>query len=356
MLVIHTIELQLQIDFLMYKQLSNEIPKMRQIHYGKAVSTCYTDKGIRQIELKRVDKGSLRYYIILRLNMNIIMGNNAVFVLDLKYYTEEQIIFNLQQRLHEIPSFCNVDLDTIDICKWKVIRADLAKDVCVRNPELYTLLTNLGVPYGNRRLKRTAINKPPDILFYESCYFKSKSKHINIYNKMAAQINKGQVSYKVIPDIKYLFRIEIQILKSGIKYNSSKQKDERSIRSYLNDEIVTNYLLSELKCLFGPEKYVTYSLAVQLINQSDETDMEKRKMIHTIELIHQMNGLYNLEKALTDNNSDLAKELGNLKTFKEKRLAKIRNLGINPVVIPDEYGYEELPGLCELIMNRKERD
>jgi len=54
---------------------------------------------------------------------------------------------------------------------------------------------------------------------------------------------------------------------------------------------------------------------------------------------------------LADNNSALAKELGNLNTFKEKRLAKIRKLGINPVVIPDEYGYIELPGLYELIMN-----
>ncbi len=299
----------------------------------------------------KCSKPITKYYIILWLNINVIMGGSGIFALNLKCYTTDQIVYAIQKRLHEIDCFRLSYLGTVDIREWKVRRVDLAKDIYVDKPEVYALLTNLGVPYGCRRLKRANINKPSDTLYYESCCFSNKSRRINIYNKMAAMVNRGQIAYKVIPDLEHLFRIEYQILKRGVKYNSKKWNDNRSIRSYLDNETVINYLISELKLTFGTERYVTYSLAVQLINQSKETDAEKRKMIRTIELIHQMDGLYNLEKALANPTSALTKELGNLETFKKKRLTKIRNLGINPVVIPDEYGYKELPGLHELIEN-----
>lgn len=351
----HTFEIKIKISEYIYCDLRG-IPAMKEINANLCRSNYYQKKGILQIELRihsyTNDKTGIQgyqYYLVLQINASVLVGSGVVYALKLCQFSKEQIINSLQQRLYEINEFRRIKLDKVHKNLWITERVDLAMDLVVENPELIALLCNLGIPYGYRNMKRIPINKSLEALYHESCCFGSKSRRLNFYNKKAAVINTGRKSDVDISELDYIFRLEYQILKQGVIYTGRKTVTKRSIELYMNEEFVNDYMLSEIEVAFGRERYVNRSTAMKLIDECMETPEEKSKMIATIDLIHKMNGLYEVELALKNGESSMINQLGSYDTFKQKRLRKIRQLGINPATIPDLYGIDELPSLYDML-------
>ena len=144
-------------------------------------------------------------------------------------------------------------------------------------------------------------------------------------------------------------RVEIQILKQGIKSKARKMETKRSIKPYFNYEFCSDYLQKEIFAVFKDQKHVSYSKAMEIIDKSTYRESEKMVIKSIINLIQKLHGLYPLEEAIKNELKVVPKQYGSLRTFRQKWLNKIRMLGISPITIPDEFGIAEIPSLYNII-------
>lgn len=336
-----------------YYYLNINLPSLSQVSKNVKRTNYYSAKGIMQIELRtyqyEVDgKTCSKYYLVLRCNPSIIMGDSKVFLMDMEKYTTCEIIERLQRRLYEINEFRYLQLDKLPIGLFLTNRADIADDIIVERPEIMVWLSNMSFPYKYRNMKRKRINKDIDKLYFESCCFASKSRGFNIYDKRIAMINTNM---PILPGdkerLERTLRLEIQVKKRGIR--NMKLPTKRSIKPFLDKDFCHGYLEKEIRSVFGVQKYVSRNKAVEIINASQYKPYEKAVMLSIIDMIQQYYGLYNLEQAIDNENVYTTPQYGNLRSFREHWLSKIRKLGISPVVIPDKFGIEEVLSIHEIL-------
>jgi len=141
--------------------------------------------------------------------------------------------------------------------------------------------------------------------------------------------------------------------KDGVSNFSKKQHIKRSLVPLLEKEFCHNYLEEEIKPLFHKEKYVSRSKAEEIINASNFSFYIKKVMLSIIDMIQALDGLYALEEAINDDSIPTPSHYGDLKSFRGRWLKKIRSLGIQPVVIPDNLGIDEIPSIYELLKDEK---
>lgn len=357
----HTFEIKCSISSSMFQYLLN-LPCLVKVSNRVYRTNYYLKKGITQIEIRvyrytsKITGDTVEnYYLLLRCNAGMIMGEDPVLALDMNNYTKDEIIERLQKRIYEINELRFLNIHKCDMVCWKADRVDIAKDImCIDiNPTLEILMCNLSFPYNHYNMKPIKIKKDKYQFMTESCYFRNKSRTINFYIKLAERNNNNKIiDDDTLDKIENMIRIEIQINRKGI-YNLNRNKqDKRSLENFLDNNFCYSYLEKEILSIFGAEKYVNMSTAKKLIDQSTYSTYDKNVLLSIIQMIHKYNGLYELEKAIADVNTFTPTEYGNLRKFRNKWLQKIRLLGINPVTIPDRFGTTELPSLYELL-NKK---
>lgn len=353
--MVHTMEIIILILHSSYEYLHNHLPSLKKINDYVERSNYYSAKGITQIELIKysyqTDKEPVqKYYMKLRYNPAVIMGESSVFVLDANKYSTSEIISCIQKRLYEINEFRYIQLHKQPLYMFHTNRADIAADITVTRPEIITWLCNMSFPYKYRRMERKPIKKDPNTLYFESCCFASKSREFNFYSKHKAMLNTGK---KINPleeeRIKHTFRCEIQIKKRGIIYLAKKLPTKKSIHPFLDNNFCNDYLGQEIMKTFKNQPYVSRNKAVETIQQSPFKPYDKAVMLSIIDMIQQYKGLYELEKAINDETVHTPPQYGNLRYFREHWLKKIRLLGIQPIVIPDSFGIDEIPSIYELL-------
>ena len=351
----HTFEVSCNIPPSTYRYLHENLPSLARVSQYVERTNFYAAKGVTQIELRtheyiKYGVQLQRYYLVLRCNPSVVMGNGKIFLLDMGKYTSAEILERLQKRIYEINEFRFIRLDQQPVNIFLANRADIAKDIIVTFPQLVIWLCNMAFPYKFRNMERKAIHKETDRLYIESCCFSNGSREINIYHKFIELINNR----KAIPSlederIQHTVRLEIQIEKRGI-YNM-KLPTKRSIKPFLEKDFCHEYLEKEVRSIFGIQRFVSRSRAVEIISNSHYKPYDKAVMLTVIDLVHQFKGLYELEKAIDDVNTFTPTQYGDLKTFRERWLKKFRRLGIQPVVLPDILGIDEVPGIYELLIS-----
>ena len=355
----HTFELICNISPVAYEYLHNNLPSLTKVSSRVERTNFYAGKGIMQIELKTFAYPKLgemmnKYYVVLRCNPSIIMGDSKILLVDLEKYTADEIVKRLMKRIYQINEFRYIKLDKMPFTLFRTSRADIAEDILNDFPQLVIWLCNMSFPYGYRNMERKEIKKPIEQLYIESCCFSNKSRAIIIYHKLIALINAGKdVPTEEMERIKSTVRAEAHIEKRGI-YNM-RLPTKRAIKPFLEKDFCHDYLEKELKNIFGVQKYVSRSKAVELINNSSYKPYDKAVMLSIMDMIQQFKGLYELEKAIAAPKIHTPIQYGNLRTFKEKWLKKFKQLGIQPVVIPDIMGIDELPSIPELL-NTERKD
>lgn len=349
----HTFETICRIDGMQYRYLRDNLPRLTRVGKYTERSNYYSAKGITQIELKTYeypDSGIMRheYYLVLRCNPSIIMGDSKILLVDLEKYSSTDIIKRLQKRLYEINQFRYIKLDKLPITMFLARTVHIAVDIQHDFPQLIVWLCNMSFPYSYHRMERAKINKPVETLYMESCYFGNKSRQVNIYHKMIAMVNTSRkIDTDEFESISRTVRLEIQLEKSGIC--NMKLSSKRSLEPFLDKDFCHAYIEKEIKSIFGIEKYVSRSKAVDLINKSTFKPYDKQIMISIMSMIQRFKGLYELEKAIADVNIRTPPQYGNLRSFKERWLKKFQQLGIQPVTIPDVFEIDEIPGIYDLI-------
>lgn len=350
----HTFELICNISVAMFHDLL-KLPSLIKISNRVYRTNFYAKKGIVQIEIRLLEYKSYnkvfeKYYLVIRCNAGVIMKKNNISTLDLSEFSEEEIIVQIKKRISEIKAFREIDLDKASINIWRANRVDIAKDYIVNHPSIIVWLCNMSFPYNYWNMKRKNIKKPRDILYFESCCFCSKSREFNIYFKMSDVINNNtKLSEDEMKFIERVLRVEIQILKQGIKSKARKMETKRSIKPYFNYEFCSDYLQKEIFAVFKDQKHVSYSKAMEIIDKSTYRESEKMVIKSIINLIQKLHGLYPLEEAIKNELKVVPKQYGSLRTFRQKWLNKIRMLGISPITIPDEFGIAEIPSLYNII-------
>lgn len=220
----HTFELICEISREAYCYLEQNLPSLSSKKEFVKRTNYYSKKGIEQIELIahiEYDKKNHQkkiiwqsYYLVLRCNPSIIMGDSKVFLLDMDKYTADEIIKGFFKRIYEINEFRYIRLHKFKISDFKIRRVDIAKDILVKNPAIIVWLCNMSFPYKHCQMTRNLFHKDRDILYYESCYFSNKSRTVNFYNKHAEIINnRKETDADEQEEIKKLVRFEIQIKK-----------------------------------------------------------------------------------------------------------------------------------------------
>lgn len=357
----HTFEMICNISSYDYEYLKDNLPSLIRVSNFVERTNFYSAKGYSQIELKTNTfnyQGRMisKYYLGLRCNPSVIMGENNIFVLDMDKYTSNEIISRILKRLYEINEFRYIQLDKLPIQLFRASRIDVAKDIYMSQPKIAVWICNMSFPYNYHRMKRKHINKDLSILYFESCCFASDSRAFNLYDKWIAIVNTGKTISAIEENrVRHIFRLEIQIKKTGIAYMATKLPTKKSIQPFLEKDFCYDYLESEIRSVFGIHKYVSRSKAVKIINASQYKAYEKDIMISIIDMIQKFNGLYELEKAIADINRHTPSQYGNLRSFRERWLAKIRKLGIQPIVIPDSFGIDEIPSIYELLKKEQEK-
>lgn len=296
------------------------------------------------------------YYLTLRCNLSIIMGDSKYLLLDMDKYSSNEIIKQMNKRLFEINEFRHVRLHLSSIESFKVERADIAIDIIHKFPEIIVYLCNMSFPYHHCNMIRKPIKKEREILNKESCCFANQLRGFNIYSKWRAIINCNKnvkISYEERKQLKQTVRIEIQIMKKHILNSKLKFPDQRRINPFLDKNFCHDYLKKEILPVFGLQKYVSRSKAIKIIQESLYSDYIKEVMISIIDMILEFGGMYELEKAIEDKNTYTPSNYGNLRTFRECWLKKIRSLGIQPVVIPDSFEIDEIPSIYALLTSEK---
>lgn len=355
----HTLQSINNISKSAYQYLHENLPKLKVVSPYVERTNYYSAKGVTQIELITYefsvnDKKARKYYLSLRYNPSVIMGESKVFVLDSNKYSSSEIIERIQKRFYEINEFRYIKLHEYPIAVFRAKRADIAEDITYIEPKILVWLCNMSMPYKYRRMKRKSIKKDLDKLYFESCCFQSGSREINFYDKYIAMVNTGkEISQKERPRVRHTFRAEIQIKKTGIDYLATKLPTQRAIQPFLEYDFCHEYLLKEVRSIFGVERYVSMKKAVEIISNSRYKPFDKAVMVSIINAIQQFKGLYELEKAIDDENIHTPPQYGNLRSFRNKWLKKFRELGIQPAVIPDSFGITEVPSVYELLERSK---
>lgn len=349
----HTFEISCNISPVSYQYLHDNLPLLIKVSDYVERTNYYVQKGIMQIELRTYEyakHGVMKkeYYLVLRCNPSIILGESKILLVDLEKYSPAEILEKLMKRIYEINELRYIKLDKLPIALFLTNRADVAEDIMVDFPKLVVWLCNMSFPYGYRKMKRKVINKETDQLYIESCCFYNGSRAMNFYYKWIALINTG----KEIPSneqekIQRTVRFEAQIEKQGI-YNM-KLPTKRSVEPFLEKDFCHEYLEKEIRAIFGIEKYVSRKKAVELINSSNYKPYDKAVMLSIIDMIQQFKGLYELEKAIAEPKIHTPPQYGNLRSFKERWLKKFKKLGIQPVTIPDSLGIDEVPSIYEFL-------
>ncbi len=352
----HTFETICKISREQYWYLHHNLPSLKRV--GKYVerTNYYSAKGITQIELKTFeypDSGIMRheFYLVLRCNPSVIMGDSKILLVDLEKYTPAEILERLQKRMYEINEFRYIRLDKLPIAMFLARTVHVAVDIQHSFPQLIVWLCNMSFPYCYHKMHRTKINKPAKELYSESCCFQNKSRRINIYSKIVAMLNTGkEIGTGEFEIVSRIVRLEIQLEKQGI-YNM-KLDTGRSLQPFLDKDFCHAYVEKEMKSIFGTERFVSRSKAIEIINNSTFKRFDKAVMLSIIDTVYRFEGLYQLEKAIADENIHTPRQYGNLRTFKRRWLKKFKQLGIQPVVISDNLGFDELPSIYELLSHQ----
>lgn len=352
----HTFEISCYIFSAAYGYLHDNLPSLTRVSRHVERTNYYSAKGIMQIELRTFEYAKhgvmmKQCYLVLRCNPSIMMGDSKVFLLDMDKYAPAEILERLLKRIYEINEFRYIQLDKQPLTLFKTNRADIAEDIMVDFPQLIVWLCNMSFPFGYRGMKRTVIHKSTDELFIESCCFHNGSRKINIYHKWIAMMNTGKaIDPEEEERTQRTVRFEVQVGKRGIY--SMKLPTKRSIEPFMAKDFSREYLEKEVRAIFGIQKYVSMSKAVETIQNSRYKPYDKAVMISILTMIRRFNGLYELEKAIADDKICTPTQYGNLRSFRERWLKKIRSLGIQPVVIPDNLGIDEVPSIYELLQDK----
>ena len=237
-----------------------------------------------------------------------------------------------------------------DINNWIVKRIDYNIDLKMKQKEVEQYITLL--QRGDKRynwsihkLKKQVTNKHPK----GSVLFDNEQYSVNIYNKYlerkSNQERRGITDKKELEESKGILRIEVQLKSKKIKDIKKKIpriREGRTLADFARFDIAIPVIVETLKNIAGQADYLSYSKALERINQELNRSATKKDIEHFLSLVSRFRSLWKAKKAYIANSQ--------CKTSLDTVLKNLKKLNINPVTIPKAFKTDSIENLLNRTM------
>lgn len=258
----------------------------------------------------------------------------------------EQIAFEFDKIMQDISPYL------VNFFRMKVDRIDYTIDLKVSNIKQYILLfqrsdnpNNFMMQYSRTDKKRKQMK--------DSYYLKSKSITINFYDKEQQQIKQGYTDQEIL-DAKNVLRFEVQCEKLKIYNIKTKHNfSSRELYNYLELNHSREQILVYYNKTISIGDYYKQDKAIQIINKSQYQQKTKENLIKVLKLIANKRSVTDARQEFIKGIDD-KKEIVKAKVKFNTYLKKIRELGVNVVVIPEGWGIAKLENLFPKLIKQFE--
>ncbi|MEK4209279.1 hypothetical protein [Paenibacillus sp. FSL R10-2788] len=295
--------------------------QLRKDHHDKNayVTNAFSQIGFQEIRIRSASWG--HYSIEVRLRPKLTIDKEGYYSLaKVSEFDWVRDVFNFVLK-------DTLSLKVPDFFEWTAKRIEAAVDINLQEaliPQYLSLFKRGFIPdyfMDNDKTKK---------YFSEitNCYLMSENKTVNWYNRYETLLIKEGKSKKKWVDFsqtKGLFRFETQVRngKETVKEVLSKQR--------LKHEVMKFY-----KLIVGEGDYHTLKCAEQIINQRVQNFKKRQTLITMLKFIEHCGGITKAKEIFVNSNENTKMSSDRF----GKMLKKLRDLNINPVLIPEEWGID----------------
>ncbi|WP_405168615.1 hypothetical protein [Paenibacillus sp. FSL H3-0286] len=221
-----------------------------------------------------------------------------------------------------------LSLDVPDFFEWKAKRIEAAIDLSMSEELIpkYLLLFKRGyIPEYFRENKQTQNYWSS----HTNVYLMSNNKTVNWYNRYETLLDKQSKSEKQYQDFSETRGI--------LRFETQVRDGNELVVDVLDQERLKKEVMKFYKLIVGKGDYYTLNKAMLLISQNESNQYKRQELAHMLKLIDSCGGI-NSAKMIFIKGRDSKKAADKF----GKLIKKLRDLNINPVIIPDEWGIESL--------------
>lgn len=309
------------------------------------ITYAYAKHGLRKIKLRKIcNNGFVGYFLEILLQPKRLLEpdnyNQLLFPQEFSLI-EEQFDRHMQEL--NFPSFN----------EWKVSRIDIAWDIRTDQELIlyYMLLfkkSNILDYFHNSEKTKKHFHEDNNLYLY------SADITINFYDRYTTLLRKekkGKKKYANLEAAKHTIRLEVQTRKSSGRINE-----------YLDEGLILYRVPYWYYSIIGRGDYYKKNKCFELIRQQVRSNSKRFRLMRLLELIDRCKSIVLAKMHFIDTCLNETESKKTLKSSKDKELTKkkisqkaakefskqlneIRKLGINPVMLPEDWPMERLNSL-----------
>lgn len=342
--MIDTFELKLTVPYSIVDLLSRELEKEIKFNNNFCkLPNPLGQPGVRAVNITR-QKNSEKYSIAIEINPTELLEESASIEL---FQCSEKNVEALQQALKEVlvsihPYF------SLSNTKWSLSRIDFTMQFYTPHVELYTILESKGpIPYRYEGLQKPG-----------STYKMCKSSRINAYNK-GNQLIKTNSPVSLKHEAVGLYRFEYQCKNPKYLYNKYNI-DRRELFGLFTKDIAVAILKAQHERHIKAGDYYTYDEAEKRIYEMKGKQKQTKELaLQVLRFIESAGSFANALQLIRDDDDIVPERFrgahsersyGILKnTFNEFIREHLCKVGINPVLLSNDYGFTLLPNTSSML-------
>lgn len=296
------------------------------------------------IILASISYASDKYYrVYLRVEpQSLVNGRRTIEVFD----CSSDYVARLRSTLDGVIESISSELPQSD--RWFVSRIDYTINLTSEYVKECVALAKKGKdPYRYN----DPVNKPG------SSYRKSKSVILNYYDKfdhISKKIGTDSFDAYLLEEAQNIYRIEVQCLNHNKLRHIRKKFDlprESNLYDYLLPVIAEWTFLFYYDSVIGRADYHSLAKAIKIVEETEWSKRRKENIKNWLKLIAQAKSISKARQQFV-NGTTLGHTKtvvkGNLNTFRNYEKA-CRDIGVNPVTIPKDWGISYIPNPIESI-------
>ncbi|ASA23379.1 hypothetical protein [Paenibacillus donghaensis] len=299
--------------------------QLRKDKYDKnaRITNAFSEFGFQEIRLRAASWG--HYSIEVRLRPKLTIDKDGYYcVTKVSEFEGVRNVFNYV--LQDILS-----LKVPDFFDWTAKRIEAAVDIKLPEqliPKYLSLFKKGFIPdyfWNNHKTKAYFSS-------ITNCYLMSENKTVNWYNRYETLLIKEKESSKKFRDF--------TMTKGILRFETQVRDGKETVKELLSQERLKNEVIKFYKLIVGKGDYHTLKKAEQIINLRVPNFLKRRTLISLLKFIEHCGGITKAKEVYIngENAKKSADKFGKL-------LKKLRDLNINPVLIPEDWDIDFIENL-----------
>ncbi|OBR66493.1 hypothetical protein A7K91_03345 [Paenibacillus oryzae] len=309
------------------------------------ITYAYAKQGFRKIRLRKVErKGYTGYFLEIQFHPKLLLeSGNYVHLLFPNEFGLIEDRFNYYMSELSFPLFN----------EWNIMRIDVAWDITVQQD----MIINYMLLFKKSNISDFFLSTEKTQKYFpetNSFYLYSKEITINFYDRYTTLLEKEQKERKEFSNIeagKNTLRLEVQYRKISGK-----------LSEHLNEQFIRFLVSSWYYKIVGPGDYYKKKRCSELICKGVRSNKKRLRLLRLLDLIEHKGSIFEAKafficKVLNANEAELKKSMNRESDRKKmiekagkefsKQLNEIRTLGINPVMLPEDFPAERVDNLID---------